>query len=83
VTETELEQVASRAAEAVTSSSRHHAAYLGSLLFSADDLVLCLFEGPSRNAVKHASDRLGIPCERVMDSIWLNPATDTLKGVPE
>ena len=47
--------------------------YRGSLLFSPDDLVLCLFEGPSRIVVKRASERIGIPCERVMDSIWLAP----------
>ena len=46
--------------------------YLGSLLFAGDDLVLCLFQGPSRAAVIAASDRLGIPCERLMDSAWLS-----------
>ena len=47
--------------------------YLGSLLFPADDLVLCLFCGPSRAAVIQASDQLGIPTERLMDSTWLPP----------
>jgi hypothetical protein len=47
--------------------------YLGSLLFAADDLVLCLFRGPSRAAVIQASDRLGIPSERLMNSAWLGP----------
>ena len=57
--------------------------YLGSLLFSADDLVLCLFEGPSRTAVIRASDRLGIPRERLMDSLWIGPAQSATEGIPE
>ena len=79
-TETELEQVAARAPRVGSSSSRDGVAYIGSLLFSADELVLCLFEGPSRGAVKHASDGLGIPCERIMDSVWLQPDRATTKG---
>jgi DNA-binding beta-propeller fold protein YncE len=71
VTETNLELVAERAVR--TTASRDRAAYLGSLLFSADDLVLCFFEGSSRTAVKHVSGRLGIPCEQLMDSSWLSP----------
>ena len=49
--------------------------YLGCLLFAADDLVLCLFCGPSRAAVIAASGRLGIPCERLMEPIWLGNNT--------
>jgi Nickel responsive protein SCO4226-like len=45
--------------------------YLGSLLFVHDDLVLCLYSGPSRAAVKQANERAGFPCERVMESVWL------------
>ena len=78
VTETDLEHVAERAD---ARASRDGVAYLGSLLFSADDLVLCLFEGPSRGAVKHASERAGIPCERLMDSVWLKPNRPTTKEV--
>jgi hypothetical protein len=73
VTEAELERIGARAPGADGAASPDGVAYIGSLLFSADDLVLCLFEGPSRTAVKHAGDRLGIPYERLMDSIWLQP----------
>jgi Protein of unknown function (DUF4242) len=79
VTRTELEQVAARAVQGDSRSARGGVAYLGSLLFSDDQLVLCLFEGPSRAAVKHASDRAGIPCERLMDSTWLAPDGSSLK----
>jgi hypothetical protein len=62
ITETELER---RLADAGA------AGYLGSLLFPDDDLVLCLFDARSRAAVQQASERVGIPCERIMASRWL------------
>ena len=45
----------------------------GALLFSDDQLVLCLFESGTREAVRAASVHLGIPCERVIDSVWIEP----------
>lgn len=83
VTETELEQVAVRAALGDTRSSANDVAYLGSLLFFADEIVLCLFEGRSRAAVKRAGDCAGIPCERLIDSVWLPPDRRPLKGTEE
>ena len=53
---------------------------------SADNLVLCLFQGPSRVAVLQAGDRLGIPRERLMDPLWLapeRPARDGRQDCPE
>jgi hypothetical protein len=86
VDERELARLSARALESAGASEPEHpAAYLGSLLFAADDLVLCLFAAESRAAVKRASDRLGIPCERVMDSVWLSPhagAEPTQPGIP-
>jgi hypothetical protein len=68
---------ARRATENSSRDARHGAKYLGSLLFRDNELVLCMFQPPSPSAVKHASERAGIPCERVMDSIWLGPRPDT------
>jgi len=79
VTETDLEQVAGRAA--IVSGS-NPVTYLGSLLFAGDDLVLCLFQGPSRAAVIQVSDRLRIPCERLMDSAWLGPGLPIQEKAP-
>ena len=73
VTRADLEQVAARAADAGLSAGRGRVTYLGSLLFAGDDLVLCLFLGPSRAAVIQASERLRIPSERLMDAAWLGP----------
>jgi hypothetical protein len=70
VTEADLQRVADRAALTTGTST---VSYLGSLLFPADDLVLCLFQGPSRAAAIQASDQLGIPTERLMDMAWLDP----------
>jgi hypothetical protein len=82
VTQIDVEQVAARAAQAGLGTGRSGVAYLGSLLFAGDDLVLCLFQGPSRAAVVQASDRLGIPRERLMDSLWLGPAGPPGQGSP-
>jgi hypothetical protein len=43
------------------------------LLFTDDHLVLCLFESGTRETVRAASVHLGIPCERVIDSVWIEP----------
>ena len=51
--------------------SSHNASYVGALLFPNDALVLCLFEAPTPTAVRQATDRAGLPCERVMQTRWL------------
>jgi hypothetical protein len=73
VNEAELEHTAARAAENSSRNARSHVRYLGSLMFAHDELVLCMFEAPSRSAVLRASERAGVPCERVMESVWLRP----------
>ena len=73
VTRADLQQVAGRAADTGLDTGRGTVTYLGCLLFAADDLVLCLLRSPSRAAVIQASDRLRIPCERLMDSARLGP----------
>jgi hypothetical protein len=80
VSPSELEHIADRAARTTTAIEPSDVAYLGSLLFAADDLVLCLFEASSRTAVNHASERLGIPCERIMDSVWLGPKSEDARA---
>jgi len=79
VTQAGLEQVAGRATAGPGTGSGS-VIYLGSLLFAADDLVLCLFQGPSRAAVIEVSERLGIPSERLMNSAWLGPDRPAREG---
>ena len=80
VTQADLDSVAERAAQPGPGPGRDRVAYRGSLLFAADVLVLCLFQGPSRAAVIKASERLGIPSERLMNSAWLGPDRPALEG---
>ena len=77
ITEAELERVAATAVREADAASRSgsRVAYLGTILFPDDDLVLCLFQGDSRVAVKQTNERAGIPCERLMESILLTRPT--------
>ena len=83
VTETDLEAVAERDANTGLASGGHTVTYLGFLPFTADDLVLCLFQSPSRAAVIQASDQLGIPRERLMEPVWLAPDQRNPEGAPK
>lgn len=59
--------------------------YIGSLVFSEDALVLCLYQGSSPAAVMEAAWRARIPCERIMESQWLPAACSplsTAEGLP-
>jgi hypothetical protein len=67
VTESDVRDALGRAAAHRTPTCR------GALLFTDDQLVLCLFESGTREAVRAASVHLGIPCERVIDSVWIEP----------
>ena len=80
VAPTELTMLAARA-ERATAAASAKVAYLGSLWFVDDDLVLCLFEGQSRAEVQRTTEHARIPCERLMTSVWLNP-TATLPFNP-
>jgi hypothetical protein len=66
VDEAEVKRAAARA-------GRASSGYLGALLLPDDDLVLCFFQARSSSTVKRASERAGIPCERVIGSVWLDP----------
>jgi hypothetical protein len=48
-------------------------AFRGALFLPGDELVLCLFDSSSRASVKGASERAGMPCERVIETIWVAP----------
>jgi hypothetical protein len=45
----------------------------GALYWPGDELVLCVFEASSRTSVKLASEEAGMPCERVIESVWVEP----------
>ncbi len=50
---------------------RRQAVFRGALYLPGDELVLGLFESPARTDVKRASDEAGMPCERVIEAVWV------------
>jgi hypothetical protein len=71
--ESEIELAAAHASrEAV----QHHAAFRGALYLPADELVLCLFEAASSLWVKSECKAAGMPCERVMETVWIAPGRE-------
>ena len=71
VTEDELRLAAARAGSETL--ERPQTMFRGALYLPGDELVLCLFDSSSRASVKRASERAGIPCERVIDTVWVAP----------
>jgi hypothetical protein len=47
--------------------------FRGALYLPGDELVLCLFESSSPALVKRASEDAGMPCERVIETVWVDP----------
>lgn len=52
----------------------------GALHLPGDDLVLCVFESTSRMAVKRVCERAGLPCERVIETVFVSA---TEGGLPK
>ncbi len=70
VSEDELRLAAARAGG---ETGERQTTFRGALYLPGDELVLCLFESPSRVEVKRASERAGMPCERVIETVWVAP----------
>jgi hypothetical protein len=64
------------AAHASRDAVPHDAGFRGALYLPADELVLCLFEATSPSSVKSESESAGMPCERVMETVWIGPALE-------
>ena len=64
------------AARATRDAARHHAGCRGALYLPADELVLWLFEAMSPSSVKSESESAGMPCERVIETVWIGPSQD-------
>lgn len=61
-------------ANAVThlASSREDAdtvSWVDSILVPDDEIVLCVFEGPSAEAVRASAERAGLPAERIVTCV--------------
>jgi hypothetical protein len=67
----ELLFAAARAA--VEIEERPQTTFRGALYLPGDELVLGLFESSLPARVKRASERAGMPCERVIETVWVAP----------
>ena len=50
--------------------------FRGALYLPGDELVLCLFDSASRASVKRVSELAGLPCERVIETVWVAPGNE-------
>jgi len=48
--------------------------YLGSTFVPGEERCLCMFEGPSAEAVREANVRAGLPLERIVEATNISPA---------
>jgi hypothetical protein len=76
-------EVAKATRRAQLEDRRHgpgHAECLGAIVFPHDGLVLCVFDAASSGDVRQASEQAGLPCERVMQAVWLPVRSKTCTG---
>lgn len=71
VTEDDLRHAADRAHQHHDRSSSP--LFRGLLYLRSDETALSLFEADSPASVKQASESLGMPCERVIATVWVAP----------
>jgi hypothetical protein len=71
VTEDVLVNAADRVREQNNTGDR--ALFRGLLYLQGDETALSLFEADSPAAVKQASESVGMPCERVIATVWVAP----------
>ena len=69
-TESEIRLAVTRAA---SGNQQTEAVLRAALYLPRDELVLCLFDSDSREGVKRASEQAGLPCERVIETVWVEP----------
>ena len=71
-TEGKLRQAAALAG---SDTGERQTSFRGAFYLPGDELALCLFESSSPAGVKRASERAGMPCERVIETVWIGPTT--------
>jgi hypothetical protein len=64
------------AACAAREAAQHHVGFRGALYLPTDELVLCLFEATAPSSAKSASESAGMPCERVIETVWIAPLNE-------
>jgi hypothetical protein len=71
VTEDDLRDAADRAHQ--QNDASEGPVFRGLLYLRGDDTALSLFEAESAASVKQASESVGMPCERVIATVWVAP----------
>jgi hypothetical protein len=71
VTEDDLRDASDRAQRQNEADDRPF--FRGLLYLRGDDTALALFEADSPASVKQASESVGMPCERVIATVWVAP----------
>jgi len=74
VTEDDLRDVADRAHQQDDAGDRPR--FRGLLHLRGDETVLSLFDADSPASVRRASESLGMPCERVIESGWIGSSRE-------
>jgi hypothetical protein len=70
VTEDALREAAERAQQ---QNADNCPVFRGLLYLRGDDTALSFFEADSPASVKQASESVGMPCERVIATVWVAP----------
>lgn len=76
VSEAEVAKATARAARDGHPTRAARVECLGAIFFPLDDLVLCVFKAEAPGDARRASERAGMPCERVMEAVWLSGQAD-------
>jgi hypothetical protein len=71
VTEDDLREAADRAQR--QNKAHGTTVFCGLIYLRGDDTALSLFEADSPASVKQASESVGMPCERVIATVWVAP----------
>ena len=71
VTEDDLRDAAEQAGK--QNKTGDGAVFRGVLYLPGDETALSLYEADSPVSVKQASERVGMPCERVIATVWVAP----------
>lgn len=71
VTEDDLRDAADRARKQNSTGDRP--LFRGLLYLEGDEIALSLFDADSPASVKRASESVGMPCERVIATVWVAP----------
>ena len=67
----------SRLEQTDTSDGEQTVRYLGSTIVLRDEACFCQFEGPSEEAVAEANGRAGLPFDRIVPAVKVNPKGET------